>query len=206
MKPPLNKAQMPFAYVDCTSILSVPRRKISFEVISPLLSRSRVFVLKPLSEEQIRMIIQRALTDKDRGIGSFNAELAEDALKYLVSMSNNDARISLNILEMAVLATPPDEDGKRNVSLSCVEDVLQHRALKYDQSGEQHYDIISPSKSPAAPTRMQPLIIWPVCWKPRTFFPARRLVRLPRGYRYGRPRVKCDGRPASHHFLGMKAV
>ncbi len=142
-----NKAQqdaiLPYVEDGTVIFIGATTENPSFEVISPLLSRSRVFVLKPLTEEQIRMIIQRALTDKDHGIGSFNAELAEDALKYLVSMSNNDARISLNILEMAVLATPPDEDGKRNVSLSCVEDVLQHRALKYDQSGEQHYDIIS---------------------------------------------------------------
>ena len=100
-------------------------------------------VLKPLTEEQIRTIIQRALTDRERGIGSFNGELESEAMKYLISMSNNDARIALNILEMAVLATLPDAEGKRPVTLACVEDVLQHRTLKYDQSGEQHYDIIS---------------------------------------------------------------
>ncbi|MBN1368406.1 MAG: replication-associated recombination protein A [Dehalococcoidales bacterium] len=142
-----NKAQqdaiLPFVEDGTVIFIGATTENPSFEVISPLLSRSRVFVLKPLTEEQIHAIIQRALTDKERGIGSFNGELSADALKYLVSMSNSDARIALNILEMAVLATPLDKDGKRPVTLSGVEDVLQHRTLKYDQSGEQHYDIIS---------------------------------------------------------------
>ncbi len=142
-----NKAQqdaiLPFVEDGTVTLIGATTENPSFEVISPLLSRSRVFVLMPLNEEQIRTIIQRALTDKERGIGAFNGEIDEEATKYLVSMSNSDARIALNILEMAVLASPPDGDGKRKVTLSCVEDVLQHRTLRYDQSGEQHYDIIS---------------------------------------------------------------
>jgi putative ATPase len=142
-----NKAQqdaiLPYVEDGTIILIGATTENPSFEVISPLLSRSRVFVLKPLTEEQIRTIIQRALADKERGMGAFNGEIDEESMKYLVSMSNSDARIALNVLEMAVLATPLDKDGKRLVTLSCIEDVLQHRALLYDQSGEQHYDIIS---------------------------------------------------------------
>jgi putative ATPase len=142
-----NKAQqdaiLPYVEDGTVTLIGATTENPSFEVISPLLSRSRVFVLKPLTEEQLRTILQRALTDKERGIGSFNGELDEESMKYLVSMSNSDARVAMNILEMAVLSTSPDKDGQRLVTLSCIEDVLQHRTMQYDQSGEQHYDIIS---------------------------------------------------------------
>jgi len=72
-----------------------------------------------------------------------NVELDNDAMPHLITMSNNDARIALNALEMATLATPPDADGKRHISLPTIEDAVQHRALRYDKAGEQHYDLIS---------------------------------------------------------------
>ncbi len=115
----------------------------SFEVISPLLSRAQVFVLKPLTGEEIRIIIFRAIKDSLRGLGAFNPKIEDDALDYLITMSNNDARTALNTLETAVLNTPPDADGKRNIRLSTIEDTVQHRALSYDKSGEKHYDTIS---------------------------------------------------------------
>jgi len=78
-----------------------------------------------------------------RGLGAFNVELGADALGHLITMSNNDARIALNALEMAAMTTPPDAKGKRFISLPTIEDAIQKRALRYDKAGEQHYDLIS---------------------------------------------------------------
>jgi putative ATPase len=115
----------------------------SFEVISPLLSRARVFTLKPLTEEEIKTIIQRALQDKEKGLGNTKVEIEDDALKQLITVSNSDARIALNALELAVMTTLPDAEGLRRVTLPVIEDALQHRALMYDRAGQQHYDLIS---------------------------------------------------------------
>jgi len=115
----------------------------SFEVISPLLSRSRVFMLKPLSEKEIASIIQRALQDEERGLGKIKAEITEDALQQLITLSNSDARTALNAVELAIMTTPPDADGVRRVTLPVIEDAMQQRALLYDRAGEQHYDLIS---------------------------------------------------------------
>ena len=115
----------------------------SFEVVSPLLSRSQVMALNPLTDDEIQLILSRALKDKIRGLGVFNVELNEDAMKHLITVSNNDARAALNALEMATLATPPNERGKRIINLATIEDAVQHRALRYDKQGDAHYDTIS---------------------------------------------------------------
>ena len=115
----------------------------SFEVISPLLSRARVFTLNPLTEDEIKTIIQRALQDKEKGLGNIKVEIEDDALKQLITVSNSDARIALNALELAAMTTLPDAEGLRHVTLPVIEDALQHRALMYDRAGEQHYDLIS---------------------------------------------------------------
>ena len=142
-----NKAQqdavLPFVEDGTITLIGATTENPSFEVISPLLSRCRVFTLNPLTEDEIRIIIARALRDSLRGLGGFNVKLADDALSHLINMSNNDARIALNALEMATLTTPPDADKKRRISLATIEDAIQHRALRYDKEGEEHYDIIS---------------------------------------------------------------
>ncbi|MFH1640163.1 MAG: replication-associated recombination protein A [Chloroflexota bacterium] len=142
-----NKAQqdavLPFVEDGTVTLIGATTENPSFEVNSPLLSRSRVFVLKPLSEDNLSTIVTRALGDAERGLGEFNAELAPEVQSYLVTMSNSDARIALNTLEMAVMSAPPDKDGKRRVTMETIEDVIQHRSLVYDRAGEQHYDIIS---------------------------------------------------------------
>ena len=89
------------------------------------------------------MLILRALKDKFQGIGELNAELSPEAMNHLIAMSNNDARIALNTLEIAAQNTPPDAAGKRLITLSVIEDALQKRAVLYDRAGEQHYDLIS---------------------------------------------------------------
>ncbi len=142
-----NKAQqdavLPFVEDGTVTLIGATTENPSFEVISPLLSRAQTFTLKPLTSDEIRVIIFRALKDSLRGLGSLNAKIAEDALKHLITMSNNDARVALNALEVAALTTPPDADGRRRIKLATIEDALQQRALLYDRAGEQHYDIIS---------------------------------------------------------------
>jgi len=142
-----NKAQqdavLPYVEDGTITLIGATTENPSFEVNSPLLSRCRTFTLNPLTENEIQAIILRALEDNLKGLGALNIELAEDALNHLITMSNNDARIALNALEMAALTTPPDTDKKRRISLPTIEDAIQHRALLYDKAGEQHYDLIS---------------------------------------------------------------
>ncbi len=115
----------------------------SFEVIAPLLSRSRVFTLNSLSDANIHTIVERAIRDEERGLGKFNVAIEEAALQHLVVISNGDARAALNALEMATQATQPDAEGRRRLNLTTIEEALQHRALLYDKAGDQHYDLIS---------------------------------------------------------------
>ncbi len=142
-----NKAQqdavLPFVEDGTITLIGATTENPSFEVISPLLSRCQVLTLNPLTENEIKIIILRALRDKLKGLGALNIELDRDAMVHLLTMSNNDARVALNALEIAALTTPPDDDGKRRISLPTIEDAIQHRALRYDKAGEQHYDIIS---------------------------------------------------------------
>ena len=89
----------------------------------------------------------RALRDRLNGLGSLKVEMDDDAQVHLITMANGDARIALNALEMAAMATPIDTEGKRHISLATIEDAIQHRALRYDKAGDQHYDSISGSPS-----------------------------------------------------------
>jgi len=142
-----NKAQqdaiLPFVEDGTITLIGATTENPSFEVTSPLLSRCQVLTLSPLTEDEIHIIILRALKDTLRGLGVLKVELVPDALSHLIIMSNNDARVALNALEMAALTTPPGADGKRYISLPTIEDAIQHRALRYDKAGEEHYDIIS---------------------------------------------------------------
>jgi putative ATPase len=142
-----NKTQqdavLPFVEDGTITLIGATTENPSFEVTSPLLSRSRVMPLKPLTDYEIQVIITRAIKDGLRGLGDLNVELAPEALSHLTAMSNNDARVALNTLEMAALSTPPDSEGKRYITLPTIEDALQHRALLYDKSGDQHFDMIS---------------------------------------------------------------
>jgi len=142
-----NKSQqdavLPFVESGIITLIGATTENPSFEVISPLLSRCRVFTLNALREDEICLIVERALSDDQRGLGKLEVRLEDDAREHLVVAANGDARIALNALEMAAFATEPDEQGRRNIPLATIEDALQHRALLYDKTGEQHYDIIS---------------------------------------------------------------
>ena len=139
-----NKAQqdaiLPHVEHGVVTLIGATTENPSFEVNSALLSRSRVFVLKALSEEQILDLLQRALRDKERGLGQLAIGVDEDAMQQIAIFANGDARAALNVLELA--ARNNREKGGR-VTLAEVEDAMQHRALLYDKGGDQHYDTIS---------------------------------------------------------------
>jgi putative ATPase len=115
----------------------------SFEVIAPLLSRARVFTLHPLTPDDIGSIIDRALQDPVRGLGKEPATLAPEARAHLVNLANGDARVALNVLELAYLTTEPATDGSRAIDLSKIEGAAERRTLLYDKTGEEHYNLIS---------------------------------------------------------------
>ncbi len=142
-----NKTQqdavLPYVEDGTVTLIGATTENPSFEVTSPLLSRTRVLPLKPLTTEEIQTLILRALKDKFQGIGDLNAELAPDAMAHLIGVANQDARVALNTLETAALSTMPDEKGHRLITLPVVEDALQRRAVRYDKAGDQHYGLIS---------------------------------------------------------------
>jgi len=114
-----------------------------FEVIKPLVSRSRVFELKPLTPTHLRRIAKQALTDPERGYGHRNVVIEPEALDHLVDVSNGDARSLLNALELAVETTLPDALGRIHITLQVAEDSIQRRAVLYDKEGDAHFDTIS---------------------------------------------------------------
>ncbi len=114
----------------------------SFEVNAALLSRSRVVVLKPLGREQLVSVLRAALADRERGLGSLEPRVDEDALGFLADASDGDARTALNVLELAVTTTEPQPDG-RHVDLAAMREAFARKALLYDRAGEEHYNIIS---------------------------------------------------------------
>ena len=142
-----NKAQqdavLPFVENGTVTFIGATTENPSFEVIAPLLSRSRVFRLNPLSDDQVRLIVEAAVKDEERGLGKLHIGLNEEALRHVVAMSDGDARVALNALEMATSATSPDAEGVRSIDLPAIEEALQHRALLYDKTGDQHHDVIS---------------------------------------------------------------
>ena len=115
----------------------------SFEVISPLLSRMKVYILKALSAEQVAMLLRRALEDPARGLGNENIEISDEIIERIAILANGDARSAYNTLEALVFGTAPDAAGRRVVSQAVLEEVLQKKLLPYDKSGEEHFNLIS---------------------------------------------------------------
>jgi len=142
-----NKAQqdafLPHVEKGTIILIGATTENPSFEVISPLLSRAKVFTLRALTEEEIEVILDRALNDQERGLGQYPTEVEEEVIKRISRMVNGDARIGLNTLEMIVLTTPPDPSGIRKITMKNLEEVLQRKTFLYDKSGEEHYNLIS---------------------------------------------------------------
>ena len=114
-----------------------------FEVNKALVSRSRLFQLKPLTEEDLRRVLEQALKDRDRGYGELNVQIEEEAIAHLANVANGDARSLLNALELAVETTEPDPDGVIKLTLAVAEESIQQRAVLYDKEGDAHFDTIS---------------------------------------------------------------
>jgi putative ATPase len=144
-----NKAQqdavLPHVERGVVTLIGATTENPSFEVNAALLSRCRVFTLKALTEEQVITILRRALQDTGRGLGLLAIEIDEDALQQIAVFANGDARAALNVLELAAQADSGgnSSDTPGRITLSAIEDAMQHRALLYDKSGDQHYDTIS---------------------------------------------------------------
>ena len=142
-----NKAQqdafLPHVEKGTIILIGATTENPSFEVISPLLSRSKVFTLNALTEKEIEVILDRALTDKEKGLGKYQTEIEAEVIKGICRLANGDARAALNTLEMLVLTTSPDEKGVRQIKKEDLKEVLQRKAYLYDKSGEEHYNLIS---------------------------------------------------------------
>jgi putative ATPase len=142
-----NKAQqdafLPHVEKGTIILIGATTENPSFEVNSALLSRSRVVMLEKLSEADIKEIVGRALADPERGLGGLEIDISEEAVDHLAGQADGDARVALNALELAVAATTPDREGLRRIDLKTVEGAMQKKALLYDKTGEEHYNIIS---------------------------------------------------------------
>jgi putative ATPase len=142
-----NKAQqdalLPWVENGTVILIGATTENPYFSVNRPLVSRSRIFQLKSLTEDDLRQIALRALGDTERGYGTLDVEIAPDALDHLVDVANGDARGVLNALELAVETTPPDERGRIVVDMAVAEESIQRRAVLYDKDGDVHYDTIS---------------------------------------------------------------
>jgi len=142
-----NKAQqdalLPHVEDGTITLIGATTENPYFEVIGALVSRSRIFQLRPLGDEEIRHIIQRALTDPERGYGKRTIRLDAEAIDHLVRVAGGDARNALNALELAVETTPPGQDGVVHITLDVAQESIQRRAVLYDKDGDAHYDTIS---------------------------------------------------------------
>ncbi|MCT4542530.1 MAG: replication-associated recombination protein A [Vallitalea sp.] len=142
-----NKAQqdalLPYVEDGTITLIGATTENPYFEVNNALVSRSRVFQLKPLSSEDIKKLILRAIEDKEKGMGNFNATIDKEALAFLADMANGDARAALNAVELGVLTTEPDEEGVIRLTLDVASECIQKRVINYDKNGDNHYDTVS---------------------------------------------------------------
>jgi putative ATPase len=142
-----NKAQqdalLPHVESGMLTLIGATTENPYFDVIPALVSRSRIFQLEPLHEEQLGILIDRALRDETRGYGLKKIEMSDEARRHLIHLSNGDARNLLNAIELAVESTPPAEDGIIHISLDVAQESIQKRAVLYDRMGDAHYDTIS---------------------------------------------------------------
>ena len=142
-----NKGQqdylLPFVEDGTLILIGATTENPYFEVNGALISRSIIFELKPLTKENIETLLDRAVTDKEKGMGSYNAVLEADAREFLADISGGDARAALNALELGILTTKRGEDGKINIDLETASQCIEKRVVRYDKTGDNHYDTIS---------------------------------------------------------------
>lgn len=142
-----NKSQqdylLPFVEDGTIILIGATTENPYFEVNQALISRSIIFELKALAQEDIKQLLLRAITDKEKGLGIYQARIEEDALNFLSDLANGDARMALNALELGVLTTPRNEEGIVDITLDVASECIQKRVVQYDKTGDNHYDTIS---------------------------------------------------------------
>ena len=142
-----NKGQqdylLPFVEDGTLILIGATTENPYFEVNGALISRSSVFELHPLSMEDVKTILKRAVYDVEKGMGSYHAEIEEDALEFLADIAGGDARNALNAIELGILTTQRSEDGKIHITLEVAQECIQKRVVRYDKTGDNHYDTIS---------------------------------------------------------------
>ncbi len=142
-----NKAQqdalLPYVEDGTVILIGATTENPYYEVNKALVSRSIVFELKHLTKQDIADILKRAIEDKDKGYGNFNIDMVDEALDFIADVSNGDARVALNALELAVLTTEPNADNIIKIDIKTAEQCIQKRSLNYDRDGDNHYDTIS---------------------------------------------------------------
>lgn len=142
-----NKGQqdylLPFVEDGTITLIGATTENPYFEVNGALLSRSIIFELHPLSNEDIKELILRAINDKEKGMGSYKAKIDDDALEFLSDLANGDARTALNAVELGILTTQRSEDGFIYITIDVASDCIQKRVVRYDKTGDNHYDTIS---------------------------------------------------------------
>jgi putative ATPase len=142
-----NRAQqdafLPYVETGTIILIGATTENPSFEVNAALLSRSRVIVLELLSSDEIVMILRRAIEDDERGLGRMALDIGDEELQLIAGYASGDARVALNTLELAALGQEAEPSGRRHITIDAVKDALQRAVLRYDKSGEEHYNIIS---------------------------------------------------------------
>lgn len=142
-----NKGQqdylLPFVEDGTIIIIGATTENPYFEVNGALISRSMIFELRPIEKEDIKTLIMRALTDNERGMGAYEAVITDEALDALADIAGGDARHALNAIELAVMTTERNAEGKIEITIPVIEDCIQKRVVRYDKSGDNHYDTIS---------------------------------------------------------------
>ena len=142
-----NKGQqdflLPFVEDGTIVLIGATTENPYFEVNGALISRSIIFELKPLSKEDVLSLIKKAVYDKDKGMGSYNAVIDDDAAEFLADIANGDARQALNAVELGIMSTAIGADGVIHITIEVAQECIQKRTLKYDKTGDNHYDTIS---------------------------------------------------------------
>lgn len=143
-----NKAQqdflLPFVEDGTVILIGATTENPYFEVNKALISRSSIFQLKPLSKENIEILIKRAVSDVEKGMGAYDATITDEAVSFLADVSEGDARLALNAVELGILSTERDDStGKIVIDIKVAEECIQRRSIKYEKDGDNHYDIIS---------------------------------------------------------------
>lgn len=142
-----NKGQqdylLPFVEDGTIILIGATTENPYFEVNGALISRSIIFELKPLEREDIKTLIRRAVYDSEKGMGSFNADISEEALEFLADLSGGDARHALNAVELGIMTTDRSADGKIHIDIDVAQECIQKRRVLYDKNGDNHYDTIS---------------------------------------------------------------